>query len=64
MAEYDPTLAEALLQCTSNVVPITVEDTRFLHNIRRQDTEDKLFALILAKPQDFCDFAVTDGLIQ
>jgi hypothetical protein len=60
----DPTLAEALFQCTTDIMPATVEDNGFLCKIHRHYTEDKLFSFILAKPQDFRDFSLKDGLIQ
>jgi hypothetical protein len=46
----DPTLAEALFQCTAEAVPTTMENNGFLHKIHRHYVEDKLFSLILAKP--------------
>jgi hypothetical protein len=64
IVDDDPTLAEALFQCATDAVPTTVEDNGFLCEIRRHYAEDKLFSLILAKPRDYCDFSLKDGLIR
>jgi hypothetical protein len=64
IVDDDPTLAEALFQHAADIVPATVEHNGFLREIRRHYAEDKLFALIIAKPRDFHDFSLKDGLIQ
>jgi hypothetical protein len=64
IVDNNPMLAEALFQCAADVVPATVEDNGFLREIHRHYAEDKLFSLILAKPRDFRDFSLKDGLIR
>jgi hypothetical protein len=52
------TLEDTLFQRYAGEAPTALEDDGFIHNIKAGYSEDKLFTLILEKPQDYTGFSI------
>jgi hypothetical protein len=59
----DITLEDTIFQRYAGESPATLEDDEFIHAIKTGYSEDKLFTLILEKPQDYAGFSVREGMI-
>ena len=59
----DVTLEDTLFQRYAGEAPTTLEDDGFLHTSKDGYSEDKLFMLILEKPQDYNGFSVREDII-
>jgi hypothetical protein len=56
--DEDVTLEDTLFQCYAGEAPTVLEDDGFIRNIKTGYLEDKLFMLILEKPQDYTGFSI------
>jgi hypothetical protein len=59
----DLTLAKALFEQTADTTPITWGNKGFSKQIQSGYREDKLFTLVLNKPNEYPDFTIKNDLI-
>jgi hypothetical protein len=62
--DEDVTLEDTLFQRYAGETPTALEDDGFIRNIKAGYSEDKLFTLILEKPQDYTGFSIREGIIR
>jgi len=61
--ETDIDLAKALFQRVSSQTPQTMGNNNFLTTIRQNYEGDKLFSLVLDKPEDYKEFTMANRLV-